>query len=142
VRFGDPECQPLLMRLKSDLVDIMQACIAGELDKAALDIDERSTLGVVLTSKGYPGSYPKGMPISGIEKANELDGVYVFQAGTKAQEGQILANGGRVLCVTALGKDLKEAQARAYEGMDCLSMENSQIRTDIGLKGLKRLGLA
>jgi len=74
--------------------------------------------------------------------ANELDGVYVFQAGTKTQEGQILANGGRVLCVTALGKDLKEAQARAYEGMDCLSMENSQIRTDIGLKGLKRLGLA
>ncbi|MBQ5728183.1 MAG: phosphoribosylamine--glycine ligase, partial [Mailhella sp.] len=141
-RFGDPECQPLLMRLKSDLVDIMQACIAGELDKVELDIDERSTLGVVLTSKGYPGSYPKGMPISGIEKANELDGVYVFQAGTKAQDGQILANGGRVLCVTALGKDLKEAQAHAYEGMDCLSMENSQIRTDIGLKGLKRLGLA
>ena len=142
VRFGDPECQPLLMRLKSDLVDIMQACIAGELDKVTLDIDERSTLGVVLTSKGYPGSYPKGMPISGIDKANELDGVYVFQAGTKAQDGQILANGGRVLCVTALGKDLKEAQARAYEGMACLSMENSQIRTDIGLKGLKRLGLA
>ncbi len=141
-RFGDPECQPLLMRLKSDLVDIMQACIAGELDKVELDIDERSTLGVVLTSKGYPGSYPKGMPISGIEKANELDGVYVFQAGTKAQDGQILANGGRVLCVTALGKDLKEAQTHAYEGMDCLSMENSQIRTDIGLKGLKRLGLA
>ena len=141
-RFGDPECQPLLMRLKSDLVDIMQACIAGELDKVKLDIDERSTLGVVLTSKGYPGSYPKGMPISGIEKANELDGVYVFQAGTKAQDGQILANGGRVLCVTALGKDLKEAQAHAYEGMDCLTMENSQFRTDIGLKGLKRLGLA
>ena len=82
------------------------------------------------------------MPISGIEKANELDGVYVFQAGTKAQDGQILANGGRVLCATALGKDLKEAQARAYEGMACLSMENSQIRTDIGLKGLKHLGLA
>jgi len=141
-RFGDPECQPLLMRLKSDLVDIMQACIAGELDKVELDIDERSTLGVVLTSKGYPGSYPKGMPISGIEKANALDGVYVFQAGTKAQDGQVLANGGRVLCATALGKDLKEAQARAYEGMACLSMENSQIRTDIGLKGLKRLGLA
>ena len=142
VRFGDPECQPLLMCLKSDLVDIMQACIAGELDKIELDIDERSTLGVVLTSKGYPGSYPKGMPISGIEKANAIEGVYVFQAGTKAQDGQILANGGRVLCVTALGKDLKEAQTHAYEGMDCLSMENSQIRTDIGLKGLKRLGLA
>ncbi len=142
VRFGDPECQPLLMRLKSDLVDIMQACIAGELDKVQLDIDERSTLGVVLTAKGYPGSYPKGMPISGIEKANELEGVHVFQAGTKAQDGQILANGGRILCATALGKDLKEAQARAYEGMACLSMENSQIRTDIGLKGLKRLGLA
>lgn len=142
VRFGDPECQPLLMRLKSDLVDIMQACIHGELDKITLDIEEQSALGVVLTSGGYPGSYPRGMAITGIDKAEALDSVQVFQAGTRFENGEVLANGGRVLCVTALGKDLREARARAYEGMNRLSMEHSQFRTDIGLKGLKRLGLA
>ena len=142
VRFGDPECQPLLMRLKNDLADIMFACIEGRLDTVSLNIEERSALGVVLTSAGYPGSYPKGMPISGIDEAEKLDGVQVFQAGTREENGQILANGGRVLCVTALGSDLKEAQKRAYEGMSRLSMENSQFRSDIGLKGLKRLGLA
>lgn len=142
VRFGDPECQPLLMRLKNDLADIMFACIEGRLDTVSLNIEERSALGVVLTSAGYPGSYPKGMPISGIDKAEKLDGVQVFQAGTREENGQILANGGRVLCVTALGSDLKEAQKRAYESMSRLSMENSQFRSDIGLKGLKRLGLA
>ncbi|WP_298066436.1 phosphoribosylamine--glycine ligase [uncultured Mailhella sp.] len=142
VRFGDPECQPLLMRLKNDLADIMLACIEGRLDDISLNIETRSALGVVLTARGYPGSYPKGMPISGIADAEALDGVQVFQAGTKAEAGRILANGGRVLCVTALGDDLREAQARAYAGMSRLSMENSQIRRDIGLKGLKRLGLA
>ena len=142
VRFGDPECQPLLMRLKNDLADIMFTCIEGRLDTVSLNIEERSALGVVLTSAGYPGSYPKGMPISGIDEAEKLDGVQVFQAGTREENGQILANGGRVLCVTALGSDLKEAQKRAYEGMSRLSMENSQFRSDIGLKGLKRLGLA
>ena len=141
-RFGDPECQPLLMRLKNDLADIMFTCIEGRLDTVSLNIEERSALGVVLTSAGYPGSYPKGMPISGIDEAEKLDGVQVFQAGTREENGQILANGGRVLCVTALGSDLKEAQKRAYEGMSRLSMENSQFRSDIGLKGLKRLGLA
>lgn len=142
VRFGDPECQPLLMRLKNDLADIMLACIEGRLDEIALDIENRAALGVVLTAKGYPGSYPKGMPITGIAEAEAMDAVQVFQAGTKAEGGRILANGGRVLCVTALGEDLREAQARAYAGMSHLSMENSQIRRDIGFKGLKRLGLA
>ena len=125
VRFGDPECQPLLMRLKSDLADIMLHCINGTLDTVKLDIEERSALGVVLTAKGYPGSYPKGMPISGIDKAEALENVRVFQAGTRAEDGRILANGGRVLCVTALG-----------------AMEHSQFRTDIGQQGLKRLHLA
>ena len=142
VRFGDPECQPLLMRLKNDLVDVVTACIEGRLDTVKLDIEERSALGVVLTSAGYPGSYPKGMPISGIDNAEELDNVQVFQAGTRKEGDRVLANGGRVLCVTALGRDLREAQKRAYEGMDRLSMEHSQFRSDIGLKGLKRLGLA
>ena len=142
VRFGDPECQPLLMRLKNDLVDVVTACLEGRLDSVKLDIEERSALGVVLTSAGYPGSYPKGMPISGIDSAEELDNVQVFQAGTRKEGDRVLASGGRVLCVTALGRDLREAQKRAYEGMDRLSMEHSQFRSDIGLKGLKRLGLA
>ena len=142
VRFGDPECQPLLMRLKNDLVDVMTACIEGRLDTMKLDIEERSALGVVLTSAGYPGSYPKGMPISGIDEAEKLDDVRVFQAGTRREGDRVLANGGRVLCVTALGKDLRDAQKRAYEGLDHLTMEHSQFRSDIGLKGLKRLGLA
>ena len=142
VRFGDPECQPLLMRLKNDPVDVMTACIEGRLDTMKLDIEERSALGVVLTSAGYPGSYPKGMPISGIDEAEKLDDVRVFQAGTRREGDRVLANGGRVLCVTALGKDLRDAQKRAYEGLDHLTMEHSQFRSDIGLKGLKRLGLA
>ena len=142
VRFGDPECQPLLMRLKNDLADVMTACIEGRLDSIKLEIEDRSALGVVLTSAGYPGSYPKGMPISGIEEAENMDDVQVFQAGTRKEGDRILANGGRVLCVTALGKDLKDAQKRAYEGLDHLTMEHSQFRNDIGLKGLKRLGLA
>ena len=120
----------------------MLHCINGTLDTVKLDIEERSALGVVLTAKGYPGSYPKGMPISGIDKAEALENVRVFQAGTRAEDGRILANGGRVLCVTALGADLRDAQTRAYEGMALLSMEHSQFRTDIGQKGLKRLHLA
>ena len=142
VRFGDPECQPLLMRLKNDLADVMTACIEGRLDAMKLDIENRSALGVVLTSAGYPGSYPKGMPISGIDEAEAMDDVKVFQAGTRREGERILANGGRVLCVTALGRDLRDAQKRAYEGLDHLTMEHSQFRSDIGLKGLKRLGLA
>lgn len=142
VRFGDPECQPLLMRLKNDLVDVISACLEGRLDAMKLEIEERSALGVVLTSAGYPGSYPKGMPISGIDSAEELDDVRVFQAGTRREGERVLSSGGRVLCVTALGKDLRDAQKRAYEGLDRLSMEHSQFRSDIGLKGLKRLGLA
>ena len=142
VRFGDPECQPLLMRLKNDLADVMTACIEGRLDAMKLDIENRSALGVVLTSAGYPGSYPKGMPISGIDEAEAMDDVKVFQAGTRREGERIHANGGRVLCVTALGRDLRDAQKRAYEGLDHLTMEHSQFRSDIGLKGLKRLGLA
>ena len=142
VRFGDPECQPLLMRLKNDLANVMTACIEGRLDAMKLDIENRSALGVVLTSAGYPGSYPKGMPISGIDEAEAMDDVKVFQAGTRREGERILANGGRVLCVTALGRDLRDAQKRAYEGLDHLTMEHSQFRSDIGPKGLQRLGLA
>ncbi|MBP3730553.1 MAG: phosphoribosylamine--glycine ligase [Mailhella sp.] len=142
VRFGDPECQPLLMRLKTDLAEVMLACAGGTLDRISLEIDPRSALGVVLAARGYPGSYPKGMPITGFDEAEKEDGVAVFQAGTKKIGGSIVSSGGRVLCVTALGQDLGEAQSRAYQAVTCITMENCQFRSDIGLKGLRRLGLA
>ncbi|MBO6003143.1 MAG: phosphoribosylamine--glycine ligase, partial [Mailhella sp.] len=142
VRFGDPECQPLLMRLRSDLAGLMLACAKGDLRGQDLDIDSRSALGVVLAAKGYPGPYPKGMPVTGIAGAMEEEDVAVFQAGTRMEGSSIVSSGGRVLCVTALGKDLLDAQSRAYRAMRKISMEDSQYRHDIGLKGLRRLGLA
>ncbi len=142
VRFGDPECQPLLMRLKSDLAGLMVASRNGTLDRCRLEIDGRAALGVVLTSRGYPGSYPKGMPIEGIGLAEKDGGAAVFQAGTRKEGDRILASGGRILCVTALGEDLAQAQRRAYSAMEKISMENSQYRKDIGLKGLRHLDLA
>jgi len=142
VRFGDPECQPLLMRLKSDLAGLMLASRNGTLDRCTLEIDSRAALGIVLTARGYPGTYPKGMPIDGIDLAEKENGAAVFQAGTRKEGDRILANGGRILCVTALGEDLSGAQRGAYRAMEKISMENSQIRMDIGLKGLRHLNLA
>lgn len=141
VRFGDPECQPLLMRLESDIVPIMQACVKGTLkaDNVRLDISPKSALGVVWAAKGYPETYPKGMEIAGIEVANARKDVMVFEAGTKKEGDKTLSNGGRILCVTALGDSLQEAKNSAYEAVDCLKMENSYYRRDIGAKGIKRL---
>lgn len=141
VRFGDPECEPLLMRLVSDILPIMQACVAGRLveDNVQLEISPKSALGVVWTAKGYPEDYPKGMVINGIEKADALADVKVFHAGTKSENGNIVSSGGRILCVTALGDTLQDAQNRAYEAVNCLEMENSYYRRDIGAKGIKRL---
>lgn len=139
VRFGDPECEPLLMRLESDLVEIMDACIDGRLDEVKLSIRPESALGVVITAEGYPGSYPKGMEIKGIDTADALPDTKVFQAGTKREDSRTLSSGGRVLCVTALGKGLAEAQKRAYEAVAKIDMEKSRHRSDIGAKGLRRL---
>jgi phosphoribosylamine--glycine ligase len=139
-RFGDPECQPLLMRLESDIVPIMQACINGTLAQCPVRYSQQSALGVVLAAKGYPASYPKAMPISGIADADALQGVKVFHSGTTMNaEGVVSANGGRVLCVTALGDTLADAQARAYQALEKISMPESQHRTDIGAKGIRRL---
>ena len=139
VRFGDPECEPLLMRLESDLLEIMDACIDGRLDEAKLSIRPESALGVVIAAEGYPGSYPKGMEIKGIDAVDALPDAKVFQAGTKREGSSTLSSGGRVLCVTALGKGLAEAQKRAYEAVAKIDMEKSQHRSDIGAKGLRRL---
>ena len=139
VRFGDPECQPLLMRLESDLLDVMGACIDGRLADVKLALRPESALGVVIAAEGYPGGYPKGMEIKGIDVVDALPDTKVFQAGTKREGSRTLSSGGRVLCVTALGKGLAEAQKRAYEAVAKIDMEKSQHRSDIGAKGLRRL---
>ena len=141
VRFGDPECQPLLMRLESDIIPIMQACVDGTLrkDNVALKLNPKSALGVVWAAKGYPETYPKGMEITGIETANALDDVMVFQAGTKFDNGKILSNGGRILCISALGDTLQAAKDLSYKALAHIRMENAYYRRDIGDKGIKRL---
>ena len=117
VRFGDPECQPLLMRLESDLLDVMGSCIDGRLSDVTLSIRHESALGVVIAAEGYPGSYAKGMEIKGIDAVDALPDTKVFQAGTKREGSRTLSSGGRVLCVTALGAGLADAQKRAYEAV-------------------------
>lgn len=140
VRFGDPECQPLLMRLEGDLMDVMQACVEGRLDSVDLTFKPDHAVCVVLASEGYPGFYQKSVPINGIAEAEATapGNLVVFQAGTAEVNGKIVSSGGRVLGVTALGKDLAEAQKRAYEGMAQIRMEKSFFRRDIAAKGLNR----
>ncbi len=138
VRFGDPECQPLMARLKSDLIETMMACVQGKLDPAQVVFHEETSCCVVMAAKGYPQSYPKGMVITGIDEAEKVETVTVFQAGTRLQDGHTVSCGGRVLGVTALGADLQEARQRAYRAVEKISYENSYYRTDIAVKGLRR----
>lgn len=137
-RFGDPEAQPLLMRLKSDIVEIFEAVIDGTLDKIEMKIDPRPTVCVVMASGGYPGSYTNGKIINGLSKAALIPGVEVFHAGTVRKGGRIVTNGGRVLGVTAVGTTLQVAIDRAYKGVGAISWTNNFHRTDIGAKALKR----
>lgn len=133
-RFGDPETQPLMMRLKSDLLEVMLAVAEGRLDEVELKWDPRPALSVVATSKGYPGKYATGLPITGIDKADGLPDVKVFHSGTKfdADGRTILTDGGRVLSVTALGKTIAEAQHRAYEAIKLIEFDGMHYRRDIG----------
>ena len=133
-RFGDPEAQVVLPRLENDIVDVFEACIDGTLDQVDLKFDnDRATVCVILASDGYPVEYKKGFPIEGLEKFKGKDDYYVFYSGTKFNEnGQIVTNGGRVLGVTATGKDLKEARKKAYEATEWISFENKYMRHDIG----------
>lgn len=139
VRFGDPECQPLLMRLDADLLTVMLDCATGRLDPAGVRWDTRTALCVVLTAAGYPGSYPKGMAITGIEAAEADPLVKVFVAGAAATDAGLRTTGGRVLGVTALGGDLVQAQKRAYQAVQAVAFENCHYRRDIGAKGITRL---
>ena len=132
-RFGDPEAQVVLPRMKNDIIDVFEACIDGTLDKIDLQFEDNAAVCVVLASDGYPVSYKKGLPISGLETFKDKDGYYVFHAGTKFnEEGKVVTNGGRVLGVTALGKDLKEARAKAYEATEWVDFDNKYMRHDIG----------
>lgn len=138
-RMGDPECQPILMRMGSDLYEYLDAAAEGKLkDKPPISWKEQSAVCVVLASKGYPDSYPKNEEISGLDLANN-DQVMVFHAGTKKDNGKVLTNGGRVLGVTALGKSLQEAITNAYLAVDKISWNNKYCRKDIGKKGLQYL---
>jgi phosphoribosylamine--glycine ligase len=138
VRFGDPECQPLLMRLKSDIVDVLDATVAGELDKfGGLEWDSRPSVCVVMASEGYPGSYERGKPIRGLAEAAKLPDVKVFHAGTATMDGQVVTNGGRVLGVTALGDSISDAKRRAYEAVKCIRWEGAWCRKDISDKAVR-----
>jgi phosphoribosylamine--glycine ligase len=135
-RFGDPETQPLMMRLQSDLVEVMLAVAEGRLDHVTLKWDPRPALCVVAASKGYPGKYQTGVPITGIEQADSIPDVKVFQAGTRADGKRILTDGGRVLGVTALGTTIAEAQRRAYQAMEKIHFEGMHYRRDIGWRAM------
>ncbi len=137
-RFGDPEAQPLLMRLKSDIVDIFEAAIDGKLDRVEMKIDPRPTVCVVMAAGGYPGAYEKDKTIKGLNKAAHCRGVEVFHAGTAKKHSRSVTNGGRVLGVTAIGKNLDEAIARAYGAVDLITWTNCYFRRDIGAKALRR----
>ncbi|MBQ8945211.1 MAG: phosphoribosylamine--glycine ligase [Lachnospiraceae bacterium] len=132
-RFGDPEAQVVLPRLKNDIVDIFEACIDGTLDQTELEFEsDKAAVCVVLASDGYPVSYEKGFPITGLENFEGKDDYYCFHAGTALKDGQIVTNGGRVLGITAIGRDLKEARSKAYEATEWVSFENKYMRHDIG----------
>ena len=135
-RFGDPETQPLMMRLKSDLVEVMLAVAEGRLDQVTLKWDPRPALCVVATSRGYPGKYPTGLPITGIDKADSIPDVKVFQAGTRADTNRVVTDGGRVLSVTALGTTIAEAQRRAYQAMSHIHFDGMHYRKDIGWRAV------
>jgi phosphoribosylamine--glycine ligase len=136
-RFGDPETQPLMMRLQSDLLDVMLAVADGKLDEIELKWDPRPAICVVATSKGYPGNYPKGLPITGIAKADAMPDVKVFHSGTRADGNKILTDGGRVLGVTAIADTVAEAQIKAYAAMELIKFEGMHYRRDIARQALK-----
>lgn len=136
-RFGDPETQVILPRLQNDLVDVMLACAEQRLDEVELSWCDDWAVSVVLTSAGYPGLYEKGKVITGIEDAEALDGVTVYHAGTREQDGQILTNGGRVIDVTALGATFEDARNLAYAACEKIDFEGKTLRHDIGLRALK-----
>ena len=131
-RFGDPEAQGVLPRMKNDIIEVIEACLEGKLDEVDLQFEDNAAVCVVLASEGYPVKYEKGIPISGFENFKDKDGYYCFHAGTKFDGDQIVTNGGRVLGITAKGSDLKEARKNAYAATEWISFSNKDMRHDIG----------
>ncbi|MBU2873373.1 phosphoribosylamine--glycine ligase [Marinobacter salexigens] len=136
-RFGDPETQPILLRMKSDIVELCQAAIDGKLDQCSSDWDERAAVGIVLAAGGYPGNYNKGDAISGLPET-ETEGEKAFHAGTALKDGQVVTSGGRVLCATALGNTVTEAQSRAYQLAKTISWDGAFYRNDIAYRAIAR----
>jgi len=141
-RFGDPETQVVLPRMRNDIVPVFEACCDGTLKDVAVEWNSGACVSVVMASGGYPGPYEKGIEINGVEDAEALEGVTVFHAGTKASDGKVVTNGGRVLNVTASGDDVAGAIARAYEAVKRIRFEGAHYRTDIGRKALNRIRLS
>jgi phosphoribosylamine--glycine ligase len=138
-RFGDPETQPVLMRMKGDIVPILEACMKGTLSQHKIEWDNRASVCVVMASKGYPGDYEKGKIIEGLKEVSRMERVFVFHAGTILKDGQVMTNGGRVLGVTGLGEDIPRAIEKAYQAVKRISWDGVHYRTDIGQKALCRL---
>ena len=136
-RFGDPEAQPLIIRMKSDIVPVLEAVAEGNLSNVELEWDPRATVCVVMAAKGYPRSYKKGLTISGLDKAGEIPDTVVFHAGTKKSGEKIVTDGGRVLGVTSLGETISQAVDRAYGAVECISWKGAHYRKDIGRKALE-----
>ncbi|MFA5531743.1 MAG: phosphoribosylglycinamide synthetase C domain-containing protein, partial [Thiohalomonadaceae bacterium] len=136
-RFGDPETQPIMMRLQSDLVALCEAALDGRLDQTGAEWDSRAALGVVLAAQGYPGAYRKGDVIAGLDGSDSAE-AKVFHAGTALQDGQVVTAGGRVLCATALGTTVAEAQQRAYALAGRIHWDGIQYRRDIGYRAVAR----
>lgn len=131
-RFGDPEAQVVLPRMKNDMIEVMQACVEGRLDEVELEFEENAAVCVVLASDGYPIAYQKGYPIEGLDAFDKREDFYCFHAGTAQKDGKIVTNGGRVLGITAKGEDLKQARQKAYEAVTWVNFENKYMRHDIG----------
>ena len=138
-RFGDPETQPVLMRMKGDIVPILEACMRGALSKHRIEWDSRPSVCVVMASNGYPGDYQRGKAINGLNQVSQMEGVFVFHAGTALKDGQIITNGGRVLGVTGLGEDIPRAIERTYQAVKKISWDGVYYRTDIGQKAICRV---
>ena len=137
VRFGDPETQPIMLRLKSDLVELCEAALDQRLDRVQAQWDERASLGVVMAAGGYPGSYRKGDRISGLDAVQD-EGIKVFHAGTRSHGDAVETSGGRVLCVCALGATVAEAQLLAYRRVQAISWPHAYYRRDIGHRAINR----
>jgi len=135
-RFGDPETQPVFMRMKGDIIPMLEACMKGNLSQWEIEWDDRASVCVVMASKGYPGDYGKGEIIKGLEEVFQMEDVFVFHAGTALKYGQVVTYGGRVLGVTGLGKDIQKAKERAYQAVEKISWDGAYYRKDIGQKAL------